>query len=69
MLTGLTRRPIAECRQIYLLTPHRQRTHISKVSVQSFDITVDDFQGDELVLSRSDARHEEQRCVSSIHDL
>ena len=48
---------------------HRDRTHISEVSVEHFDISVNDLQRHEFVVIRADSTDEEERCISTIDDL
>lgn len=45
------------------------KTHISKVSVQHLDVSVDDLQRDQLVISRTNPANEEQGRISPVDDL
>lgn len=67
-LTDRARRPMPTGRE----TSHsrdQQRAHISKVSIEHLYVSVDDLQGDELVISGANPANEEQRCVTSVDDL
>lgn len=44
-------------------------TYISKVPIQNFDITVDDFKRDEFVIARRDAADEEEGGVAAVYDF
>ena len=45
------------------------RTHIPEIPVQDFDVAVNDLQRRELVVSRRDSTHEEERSVSPVDNL
>ena len=42
-------------------------TYIPKVAVQHLNVSVDNLQCDEFIVSRADPTHEEQRGVSAVH--
>lgn len=43
--------------------------YVSEVPVEDLYVSVDDLEGDELVVARRDARHEEQRRVPTVGNL
>ena len=47
----------------------REGTHIPEIPIQYFDVTMDDLQRREFVVSRRDPAHEEKRSVSPVDDL
>lgn len=44
-------------------------THVAKVSIQHFYISVDNFQRNQLIISRTNSGDEEQRSISSVDDF
>lgn len=70
VLTDLARTPVME----HTLSRLRQISisrdpYISKISVQNFDVTVDDLQCHQLIVSRPDATDEEQRGIAAIYNF
>jgi hypothetical protein len=49
--------------------PTRPFTHIPKVPVKDLDITVDNLERDELVVSRGHGRDKEEGGVAAVDDL
>jgi len=46
-----------------------ERTHIPEISIQDFDVTMDDLQCREFVVPRRNSTHEEEGSVSPVYDL
>lgn len=44
-------------------------TYVSKVSIQYFYITVDDFKCDKFVILRTNSADEEQGGITTVYDL
>lgn len=44
-------------------------TYIPEVAIQHLNVSVDNLQCDELIVSRPNPAYEEQRCVSPVYDL
>ena len=44
-------------------------THIAKVPVQDLDVSVDDLKHHQLIVALANPANEEERCISSVHDL
>jgi hypothetical protein len=44
-------------------------TYIAKVFIEQLDVSMNNFQGDELVIGRADARDEEEGCVTPVYHL
>ena len=44
-------------------------THVPEIPIQYFDVTMDDLQRREFVVSRRDPTHEEKGSVSPVDDL
>ena len=45
------------------------RAHVPEIPIQDFDVTMNDLQRREFVISRRDPAHEEEGSVSPINDL
>lgn len=43
--------------------------HVSEIPIQDFDVTMDDLERHEFVVSRRHPAHEEKRSVSPVDDL
>ena len=69
MLTSQVRKPEVHVSASEQEFGSKRHTHVSKISVEHFDITMDDFKRHELVVRLADAAHEEQGSVSSVDDL